>query len=314
MAVLVTGASGYIGKTLVDKLLSQGHTVYGLSRHPPAARPGLIPLEGDITLPNLGLAETGDLKDITIVYHLAGVHTLRLEDKDGEIYKANVLGTRHVLDFCLAHDVPRLAYTSTAYAWPVNPYGRSKDQTERDIAWFQSRHKLRVIIFKPSIVLGTRENPYPGHFTRFVSALIQIHHRAELIRRKIEGTMRLPVLEPLFRIKGNPEGKLNLVPISAVTEALAAEPGSSSQKEGIVWLTNPSPPTLGELAEWVSEFILVNVKFVPEFKATPLEATFAKLLAAFEPYLTAGDNFPSDLKECPPITKELIFDNIRTVL
>lgn len=313
MAVLITGASGYIGKTLVDKLLSQGHKVYGLSRHPPAARENLIPLEGDITLPNLGLAETGDLKDITIVYHLAGVHTLRLEDKDGDIYNTNVEGTRHVLDFCRAHDVPRLQYTSTAYAWPVNPYGRSKDQTERDLAWFQSNHKLRITIFKPSIVLGTRENPYPGHFNLFVSALIRIHHRAELIRRKIEGTMRLPVLEPLFRIKGNPEGKLNLVPISAVTEALAAESGSSSKKEGIVWLTNPSPPTLGELIEWVSEFILVNVKFVPEFKATPIEATFAKLMAAFEPYLT-GDRFPSDLKKCPPITKELVFDNIRAVL
>jgi len=313
MAVLVTGASGYIGKTLVDKLLSQGHTVYGLSRHPPAARPGLIPLEGDITLPNLGLAETGDLKDITIVYHLAGAHTLRLEDKDGEIYKTNVEGTRHVLDFCLAHDVPRLYYTSTAYAWPVNPYGRSKDQTERDLAWFQSRHKLRVTIFKPSIVMGTRENPYPGHFNLFVSGLIQIHQRAELIRRKLEGTMRLPVLEPLFRIKGDPEGTLNLVPLSAVTEALAAEPGSSSEKEGLVWLTNPSPPTLGELAEWVSEFILVNVKFVPEFKATPIEATFAKLVMPFQSYLN-GDSFPSDLKGCPPITKEFVFDNIRAVL
>jgi len=313
MAVLVTGASGYIGKTLVDKLLSQGHKVYGLSRHPPAAGGNLVPLKGDITLPNLGLDETEDIKDITVVYHLAGIHTLRLEDKGDEIYRTNVEGTRRVLDFCLVHDVPRLEYTSTAYAWLVNPYGKSKDQTERDIAWFQSRHKLEVVIFKPSIVMGTQENPYPGHFNRFVSALIQIHQRAELIRRKIEGTMRLPVIEPLFRVKGNPEGALNLVPIEAVTEALAAEAGASSKKEGVVWLTNPSPPTLGELAEWVSEFIMVNVKFVPEFKATPIEATFAKLMTAFEPYLT-GDSFPSDLKKCPPVTKEFIFDNIRTVL
>jgi len=311
MAILVTGASGYIGKTLVDRLLSRGHKVYGLSRHPPAARKNLIPLKGDITLPNLGLPATEDLKDITIVYHLAGVHTLRIEDRDDEIYMTNVKGTRNVLNFCLAHDVPRLEYTSTAYAWPDNPYGRSKDQTERELAL--PHDKLKVTIWKPSIVMGTMDNPYPGHFNLFVSALIKTHQRADLIRRKIEGTMRLPVIEPLFRVKGNPEGKLNLVPIEAVTEALAEIAETESEREDIVWLTNPSPPTLGELTEWVSEFIMVNVKFVPEFKATPIEATFAKLMTVFDPYLT-GDSFPSDLKTCPPVTKELIIDNIKTVL
>ena len=245
------------------------------------------------------------LKDITVVYHLAGIHTLRQEDKDGSIWRTNVDGTNNVLDFCRKHDVRRLFFTSTAYTWPVNPYGISKSVNEETINVFAEQHGIKVTIFKPSIILGTPDNPYPGHFNRFISAVIQVHKRAELIRRKIEGTLRLPVIEPLFRVKGNPDGKLNLVFIDAVSQGLA-----NIRKEGTVWLTNPNPPTVGQIGEWSGEFIMVRLRFVPDFKPTPIEATFAKIASAFQPYVQ-GDNFPSDLKNHPPITRECVHDTIK---
>lgn len=308
MAVLVTGASGFVGQALIPKLLATGHKVYGLSRHPPAAAERLIPIVGDITEPNLGLIEMKALKDITTIYHLAGIHTLRQEDKDGSIWKTNVDGTRNVLEFCLKHDIPRLYFTSTAYTWTVNPYGRSKIQNEEDIAAFAEKHGLKVTIFKPSVVLGTPENPYPGHFSRFVSSLIQIHQRAELIRRKVEGSLRLPVIEPVFRIKGKPRGKLNLIQIDQVAWGL-----SNIKESGTFWLTNPSPPTLKQLVEWVGKFIMLNLQIEPEFKPTPIEAAFQKMASAFSPYLE-GDNFPSNLQLSPPITKSFIQDIIKSTI
>ncbi|GAI25443.1 unnamed protein product, partial [marine sediment metagenome] len=74
MAILVTGGSGFIGHTLIEKLLARGQKVYSLSRHPPAEAKNLIPLTGDITLPNLGLVDVP--KDIDEVIHLAGIHSL----------------------------------------------------------------------------------------------------------------------------------------------------------------------------------------------------------------------------------------------
>ena len=307
MAILVTGASGFIGSALIPLLIEKGHRVYGLSRHPPIGSRDLIPIIGDVIEPNLGLKDAPE--DITAIYHLAGIHTLNQEDKDSLIWKTNVDGTKNVLAFCLKHDIPRLSFISTAYTWPVNPYGLSKIENESAITEFAKEHNIKVAVFKPSIVMGTTDHPYPGHFSRFISAVIQIHRRAEVIRRKIEGSLRLPVIEPLFRIRGNPEGKLNLIQIDQVARGIA-----NIEEAGTFWLTHPDPPTLQQLADWIGELIMVRMKFEPEFKPTPIEAAFQKMTAAFTPYLQ-GDNFPSNLKLSPPITKSFIQETVkRTVL
>ena len=299
MAILVTGASGFVGQALIPKLLAKGHKVYGLSRHPPAEAKNLIAFTGDITLPNLGLGDVP--KDIEAVQHLAGIHKLG-EDKDGSIWKTNVEGTENVIAFCLKHKIRHLLFTSSAYTQGRNTYEQSKALCETMV---KASDIPKVTVFKPSIVMGTEEHPYPGHFSRFISAVIHTHRRAELIRRKIEGSLRLPVIEPLFRIRGNPEGKLNLIQINQVAWGIA-----NIEEAGTFWLTHPDPPTLQQLADWVGELIMVRLKFEPEFKPTPIEAAFQKMTSAFAPYLQ-GDNFPSNLQLSPPISKSFIQETVK---
>jgi len=302
MTVIVTGASGFLGTALVSKLLAKGHRVYGLSRHPPEARENLISLKGDILEPNLGLSEVPE--DIDAIYHLAAIHRLG-EDKDGSIWVTNVDGTQNVVDFCVKHDIPHLYFTSTAYTQGRNTYEQSKAFCETIV---NESSIPKVTIFKPSIIMGTPQHFYPGHFSQFISLVIKVHQWADTARRKLEGTLRLPIIEPVFRMKANPKGKLNLVAIDDVARAMA-----EIDQTGSHWLTHPHPPTLEQLVEWIGEFIMIKIKIESDFKPTPIEAAFGKMSTAFVPYLW-GDDFPSALKDHSPITKEFIEQTIRRTL
>ena len=304
MRVLVTGASGFLGKALLAKL-SARNTIYALSRHPPELSKNVIPLVGDITKCNLGLDVVP--QNIERVYHLAAIHHLG-EDKDGSIWETNITGTRSVIAFCHRHGIPQLYFCSTAYTIGDgrNIYEKSKILCDKMV---KESGLPKVVTFKPSVVMGTKENPYPGHFSQFVAFLIKAHNRAELIRRKVEGTLRLPILEPVLRVRGNPGGCLNLVGINEVVQGMTLP-----RKAGTYWLTNPNPPTLGQLAEWIGEAIMVKFRFQQEdFRRTPIEVVVARKASAFGPYLQ-GDSFPSHLRDHPLITREFIHDTIINII
>jgi len=298
MAILVTGASGFVGRALIEKLLLyREYRIYALSRHPPEAQDRVVPIKGDITDENLGLKEVPE--DIAAVYHVAGIHSLG-KDRDGSIWRTNVQGTENVLAFCLRHKIRQLLFTSTAYSWPCNTYGLSKLRCESLIGEAVHYGYLKARIFKPSIIMGTAKHPYPGHFSQFVRILVKVHLGAETVRRTVEEALALPRIEPVFRVQGNPQGHLNLVSIDDVVDAMLY-----IQRSGTYYLTNPSPPTLEQLFEWIGEYIKTNLRFLPSFKPTPLEYQFQKMAKPFAPYLD-GDSFPSHLSHHTPIDQFFI--------
>jgi nucleoside-diphosphate-sugar epimerase len=308
MAVLVTGGTGFVGEALIEKLLSRGEKVYSVSRRSPELRCGLVPLRGDILEPGFGLGEIlyPAAGEISAVYHLAAI--LRLgADRDGSIWRTNVEGTKNVIDFCQKCAIPQLYYCSTAYTQGKNIYEESKAFSEQLLALSDIP---KVTIFKPSIIMSNGESFYSGHVSQFVTLVINILRGARNTWRKAEETLRLPVLlEPVLRIKGNPEAKINMVQLDQVVQGM-----SSITDAGTFWLTNPAPPTIQQICDWVGDYIMVKLKVMQEeYKRMPLEVILDRKIAAFSPYLW-GDNFPSDLKGCPPISRELILYTVKKTL
>jgi len=297
-----------LGRALIERLVSKGEKVISISRHvPDEPKAGVLFVPGDILQDNLGIKNLPyyltDLGGrVEAVYHLAGIINLG-PDKDGSVWTVNTEGTKKVVEFCLACKVPHLFYCSTAFTHktPYNAYEASKVKAEETVS---TSHIPSITIFKPSIIIGDPEQ----HFSQFVTLMIRMHHRAEVLRRIIETSLMLPVLQPVFRLRGNPEGKLNILPVDDVARGIA-----EIKQPGTFWLTHDCPPSLAQLVEWVGKTILLDLRIMPEFKATPLERAFQRMTTAFAPYLE-GEGFRSDLKGCHAIDEDFIKQTIKRTL
>jgi nucleoside-diphosphate-sugar epimerase len=108
--VLVTGGTGFLGRHIVERLLTEGRTVTVLARRP---APDLE--ERGVRFVAADLADAGAVsracQGIGTVFHLAA--KVGVWGRYGDFYRANVLGTRAVLAGCRAHGVRRFVYTST---------------------------------------------------------------------------------------------------------------------------------------------------------------------------------------------------------
>lgn len=108
--VFITGASGFIGGKIAERLLGEGRRVRVLARRP---LPGLEKLGAEVVLGDLDntAALRQGCEGAGTVFHVAG--RVGVWGPDEDFFKVNVEGTRHVIGACRAAGVPRLVYTSS---------------------------------------------------------------------------------------------------------------------------------------------------------------------------------------------------------
>jgi nucleoside-diphosphate-sugar epimerase len=161
MRVLVTGASGFVGRMTCAELRSRDHQVGALVRTPGTEPAGTRAHEGDITDP-ASLAHAIDVAQPDAVVHLAA-ETAATKDPE-RIELVNVQGTTNVVDACSSAGVERLLFCSTVVTGnahgetlteestlPVDTvYGRSKQKGEEIVRG----SGLRTAIIRPGHVYG----------------------------------------------------------------------------------------------------------------------------------------------------------------
>jgi thioester reductase-like protein len=175
-AVLLTGATGFVGREILDRLLARDREVFALvradddeaaaERLPRHAR--LTAIAGDVERPGCGVDADRFANEVTTVMHCAASVSFDLPLEDSR--RINVDGTRHVVE--LAERCPqleRLSYISTAYVAGEprrlfrenqldvgqrfrNPYERSKFEAERMVRERAAGMPLQIL--RPSIVVG----------------------------------------------------------------------------------------------------------------------------------------------------------------
>ena len=190
-SVLVTGASGLIGRQVIAQLAAQpgdiSHLVaMDLRDVPEGGRlPGVSYLSGDIRNPQLG--KQLNEHEVDCVVHLAAIVTPGKHSTRELEYSIDVLGSENVLSACLEAGVRQLVYTSSGAAYgyhadnPVplveedplrgNPefaYSDHKRLVEEMLARAREEHpELAQLIFRPGTILGeTVSNPITAIFER----------------------------------------------------------------------------------------------------------------------------------------------------
>jgi nucleoside-diphosphate-sugar epimerase len=193
--ILLTGATGFLGRYILRELLNAGRRVAVL------ARPGLgsaeervralleprdalpVVLAGDLSVPDLGL-DAGDRNWLarhcgTVVHAAADVSLHPVAGRDP--WTTNVDGTRRLLELCRALGVTEFHHVSTAFVCgdrpgPVreddldcgqrfrNDYERSKCEAERLV---RSGAGLRATVYRPSVLVGDSVTGYTSSYHGF---------------------------------------------------------------------------------------------------------------------------------------------------
>ncbi|HKX98373.1 MAG TPA: SDR family oxidoreductase [Steroidobacteraceae bacterium] len=261
MAYFVTGATGFIGRHLVERLLARGDRVFVLVRPESMAKfealrdfwgarsSRAVPIEGNLAEPNLGVSKA-DLRrlagKVDHLFHLAAIYDLKASTEEQDL--ANIVGTDHALQFAdtaqagAFHHASSIAVAGTYQgSFRENmfeeatgldhPYFRTKHESE---ALVRSRCKRPWRVYRPGIVVGHSQTGQidkidgPYYFFKMIQKLRQ----------------SLPPWFPLVGLEG---GYINLVPVDFVVAAmdhLAHLPGQDGQ---CFHLTDPRQRRVGEV-------------------------------------------------------------------
>lgn len=186
--ILVTGGAGFIGSSLIDKLLMDGHEIICLDNFNDYYSPvikrkniqNLLSLRA-FHLMEIDIRDTVSLEkafhtyEVDTVIHLAAQPGVKFSFENPSYYfDVNINGTLHILDLCKKYKVKELIFGSSSSVYgvakpipfserggtkPISPYGISKKAGELLCFNYHYLYHLPITILRFFTVYGPRQRP-----------------------------------------------------------------------------------------------------------------------------------------------------------
>ena len=262
MSHFVTGATGFIGRHLMDRLLARkGCVVHVLVRKDSQKKldaqialhgwdpKRVVPVVGDLAQPRLGLsaAQVKQLKGkVKHFFHLAAIYDLKASAELQQ--QVNVDGTRHAVELAGAIGAGCFHHVSSIAAAGLYPGVFREDMFEEaeglDDPYLRTKHESEGVvrrecqvpfrIYRPSIVIGHSK-------TGEIDKIDGPYYLFTLIKKLRQ---LLPQWMPTIGIEG---GRINVVPVDYVADALDHIAHKRGLDGGCFHLVDPEPMRFGEL-------------------------------------------------------------------
>jgi dTDP-glucose 4,6-dehydratase len=258
--VLVTGAGGFIGSHLTERLLALGASVRALVHYrgsgsagwldPIPAHPNLERIPGDIC--DAGLVRES-MRGCTIVYHLAALIAIPYSYRaPGSYVRTNIEGTLNVLEAARELRPDRVVHTSTSEVYgtaryvPIDeqhplqgqsPYSATKIAADKLVEAYHRSYDVPAVTIRPFNTFGPRQS------TRAVIPTIM----AQCLTRS---TVQL----------GNLDATRDLNFVANTVDGFVAGAESQAARGETIQLGSGAEITIGELAERIIRMSGRNVK------------------------------------------------------
>jgi NAD(P)-dependent dehydrogenase (short-subunit alcohol dehydrogenase family) len=261
MSYFVTGATGFIGRNLVEQLLERDGTIYVLVREGSRGRleelrsrwgaeeGRIIPVTGDLSQENLGCGDQIDelRGQIDHFFHLAAIYDMTADAESQRI--ANVEGTRHAVQLAEALDAKRFHMVSSIAAAGLYKGTFTEDMFDEaeqveNHPYFQTKHESEAVVreesqvpwrvYRPGIVVGHSE-------TGEMDKIDGPYYFFKLLQRARNA---LPQWFPGIGIEGR---KINIVPVDYVARAMDHIAHIDGFDGQAFHLTDPKPLSAGQV-------------------------------------------------------------------
>ena len=268
MQYFVTGATGFIGKRLVKKLLERkGSVVYflirkeseskvaGLRQYWGVSAARVVPVFGDLTAKKLGVSLDVIKKlkgQVDHFYHLAAIYDM--EADEASQITVNIEGTRNTVELAKAIDAGHLHHVSSIAAAGLYEGVFREDMFEEaenaDHPYFMTKHESEKIVrkeckvpwsvYRPAMVVGDSttgemdkiDGPY--YFFKLIQRMRQL----------------LPPWMPSVGLEG---GRINIVPVDFVVDALDLISHQANIDKRCYHLVDPEGYRVGDVLDIFSK-------------------------------------------------------------